>query len=477
MIKRLRLHNFKAFEDTGDIEIKPITVLAGPNSSGKTSLLQSLLLLRQTLESASPDVGLNLNGRFVQFSAFNDLTFGKPRLRRCEVGYKIRTEIPMPAKEIPRHFPGVAVPEGEKSLLLQSDIELSFRSKEVSEGKSRVILNRFDMTCYLQGLPGPRLTINFRKRRHQASLQRVKLREAYEGRRINDTALNHFVPVFFMFEAGPEDESAPPPLRVPEIFWNPLLNLIDELRSSMEYLGPLREEPQRAYLHSGSPFPEIGQRGEFAAQVLWLEKDTVVHYKPSMHEEADTVPLLTAVGDAFQRLGITQPINVRSGMSIVYQILFGLKGWKQRKHVSIADVGFGVSQLLPIVVMGLRAPEGSLLLFEQPEIHLHPQVQASLADFFLTLGESKKRLLIETHSDYFINRLRRRIAEDPTDELGERVSILFVRPPEDGKGAVIEPMRVDRYGVIENWPADFLPESADEAERIIRAGLKKRQGK
>jgi len=245
----------------------------------------------------------------------------------------------------------------------------------------------------------------------------------------------------------------------------------------MEYLGPLREEPQRAYLHSGSPFPEIGQRGEFAAQVLWLEKDTVVHYKPSMHEEADTVPLLTAVGDAFQRLGITQPINVRSGMSIVYQILFGLKGWKQRKHVSIADVGFGVSQLLPIVVMGLRAPEGSLLLFEQPEIHLHPQVQASLADFFLTLGESKKRLLIETHSDYFINRLRRRIAEDPTDELGERVSILFVRPPEDGKGAVIEPMRVDRYGVIENWPADFLPESADEAERIIRAGLKKRQGK
>ena len=82
---------------------------------------------------------------------------------------------------------------------------------------------------------------------------------------------------------------------------------------------------------------------------------------------------------------------------------------------------------------------------------------------------------METHSDYLINRLRRRIAEDPTDELREKVSILFVRPPHNGEGAIVEPLRVDTYGVIENWPPDFLPESADEAEAIFRAGLKKRQ--
>jgi len=132
---------------------------------------------------------------------------------------------------------------------------------------------------------------------------------------------------------------------------------------------------------------------------------------------------------------------------------------------------------LPIVVMGLRSPETSLLLFEQPEIHLHPKLQANLADFFLRLAVSGKRLLVETHSDHFINRLRRRIAEDPTDELKEKVSILFVRPPHDGQGAIIEPLQVNQYGVIENWPPDFLPESADEAEAIFRAGLEKRQGR
>ena len=79
MIKTLRLQNFKAFEDTGEIELKPITVLAGPNSGGKSSILQSLLLLKQTLEGPS-DVDLSLDGKFLQLSGFSDLTFGKPSL-------------------------------------------------------------------------------------------------------------------------------------------------------------------------------------------------------------------------------------------------------------------------------------------------------------------------------------------------------------------------------------------------------------
>ena len=112
---------------------------------------------------------------------------------------------------------------------------------------------------------------------------------------------------------------------------------------------------------------------------------------------------------------------------------------------------------------------------EQPEIHLHPKLQANLADFFLRMALLGKRIIVETHSDHFINRLRRRIAEDKTDELKDKVNILFVHPPHDGQGATIESLKVDRYGVIENWPSDFLPESADEAEAIVLAGLEKRK--
>ena len=86
------------------------------------------------------------------------------------------------------------------------------------------------------------------------------------------------------------------------------------------------------------------------------------------------------------------------------------------------------------------------------------------------VAKQGKRIVVETHSDHFINRLRRH----PTDSLKDTVSILFVHPPHGDEGATIEPLKVDRFGVIENWPEGFLPEAADEAQAIFGAGLRKR---
>ena len=80
----------------------------------------------------------------------------------------------------------------------------------------------------------------------------------------------------------------------------------------------------------------------------------------------------------------------------------------------------------------------------------HPKLQANLADFFLRIASSGKRILFETHSEHLINRLRRRIAEDPTGRLKDDVNILFVRPPTHFAGASVEPLKVDEHGVIEN---------------------------
>lgn len=477
MIKKLRLHNFKAFQDTGEIELKPITVLAGPNSGGKSSILQSLLLLKQTLEAGEPAIDLSLDGRFLQFSGFDELTFGKPQLRHCKVSYEIGLETRIPTEFIHSYYPGMAVPDDAKRLPLQSDIKFSFRYRRIGEErKSQIMLECFDMSSLVQGIPGPHLKTTFRgKKYYRVTLKNIELPESYREREIMTVVSRHFLPNLLVLEPNAKgDTERPPIILLDQIFLNPLRNLEVELED-LEYLGPLREEPHRAYLHSGSPSPEIGQKGEYAAQMLWLEKDNTIEYLPALGQETREVTLMEAVSDTFRQLGISQAIDVSSEKSIMYQILFGINGLTGKKQVSIADVGFGVSQLLPIVVMGLRSPETALLLFEQPEIHLHPKLQANLADFFLTLALSGKRLLVETHSDHFINRLRRRIAEDPTDELREKVNILFVRPPHDGQGAVIEPLRVDRYGVIENWPSDFLPESTDEAEAIFRAGLEKRQ--
>lgn len=475
MIKTLSLHDFKAFRDTGDIDLKPVTVLAGPNSGGKTSVLESLLLLKQTLEAEAPDVDLNLDGRFLQFSAFNELVFGRPCAGECEVRYRFEVETEIPTKAVPDYFPELETPEGAEGLPLDTHFEFSFRMIEDEDGKDRVIPYSVKIESCLQGTAGPELRASFGNGTYDVELHKISLPEPYEGRSIKTVVGRHFLPDFLVVGEEDEEEGRSSIVRLDAIFWYPLRELEEELKENLRYLGPVRSEPQRAYMHSGSRNPVIGTKGEYAAQILWLEKDDEVTYRPSLRDEPVTLTLLEAVSDEFQRLGITQPIFVESTKAIIYQILFGLPGSEGKKQVTIADVGFGVSQLLPVVVMGLRAPETSILLFEQPEIHLHPKVQANLADFFLRIASPRKRIVVETHSDHFINRLRRRIAEDPTDELKKQVSILFVRPPRDGKGAEIDPLRVNRYGVIDNWPRDFLPESADEAEAIFKAGLKKRR--
>ena len=141
--------------------------------------------------------------------------------------------------------------------------------------------------------------------------------------------------------------------------------------------------------------------------------------------------------------------------------------------VTIADVGFGVSQLLPVVLASLRAPIGATLIFEQPELHLHPRLQGKLADFFICMVELGKKVIVETHSEHFINMLRLRIAEDTTAELHNKVGILFVRGPMRGGGSHVESLQVDEYGGVVNWPPDFFPEHGDITEKILRAMFSK----
>lgn len=483
MIRTLRLTNFKAFEDTGDVELKPITVLAGPNSGGKSSILQSLLLLKQTLETVRPNVQLSLDGRFVQCSSFDELTFGRPALEDCHIGYKITLDTTLPVGDVSVCYPDAPIPEGIDSVPVQSDIAFSFKHSAGEGGESRIFVDHFEVATLLQHASTIRPSMTFSRNvgEEKVQLHDFELPLLYSETKVMRMIGRHFLPGFLLLESVDDEKSGK--TRVmhrgrPAIFSYPLNELETELRDNLLYLGPLREAPQRAYIHSGSPSLEIGTRGEYAPQILWLEKDVMVPYLPDLEQaHVEQYMLLEAVRDVFQRLGIGHVIDMSTEKSIMYQVLFGLMDHGNGKHVTIADVGFGVSQLLPIVVMGLRSPLTSLLLFEQPEIHLHPRLQANLADFFLTLALSGKRMVVETHSVHFIDRLRRRIAEDPSDELKDNVSILFVHPPHSGQGATIERLRVDRYGVIENWPPDFLPEVADESAAIFRAGLEKRKKK
>jgi predicted ATPase len=471
VLQSIRLERFKAFRDSGWIDLRPLTVLAGANSSGKSSVLQSLLLLRQSLESDARRGHLRLDGKYLQLSSLSDVAFSKPPAGRAFIRYGLRFRSEIRTWKAQRYVPGASLAGAHQVLL--AELTLTFRS--AAEASEKVVVSDIDVRTGVSGFNGPRLRLRYKPDGSYAAqltggqgLRGIPAKHVIVGAKGRQ-----FLPEFVEVRGEGVEVGADTLRPMPAPFADVFEDLRDTLETRLEYLGPLREQPHRAYLHGGGSQAEIGERGEFAAQVLWQERDQLVRYARIGSGTPRQMRLLDAVNAAFVDVGLTQPMDVRSTSQVMYQILLGLPD--QKKQVTISDVGFGVSQLLPIVVMCLRAPEDAILLMEQPEIHLHPRLQGNLADFFVALSATGKRFVVETHSDHFVDRLRRRIAEDRTDALKNAVGVLFARPSEDSQGTSLEPLRIDRYGSIENWPRDFMPEAAAEAEAIVKAGLHKRR--
>ena len=143
------------------------------------------------------------------------------------------------------------------------------------------------------------------------------------------------------------------------------------------------------------------------------------------------------------------------------------------KPVTLADVGFGVSQVLPALVLLYYVPKGSMVLMEQPEIHLHPAVQSGLADVMIEVSAARNvQIVVESHSEHLMRRLQRRVAERkayPRD-----VKLYFVSSQQDQ--AHVSDLRLNTWGEIENWPDKFFGDEMGEIAAIVEAGLKRKMG-
>lgn len=249
--------------------------------------------------------------------------------------------------------------------------------------------------------------------------------------------------------------------------------------SSVKYLGPLREEPRPLYPLVGSTDPaDVGMKGEFTAAVLDVHRNVRVEYVPPGGVSGETLdggtltrPLHAAVLDWLQYLGVVHELSARDLGKLGHELK--VKTNSTDLAHDITHVGVGVSQVLPIVVMCLIANKDATLILEQPELHLHPRVQTRLGDFFLSVALGGKQCIVETHSEYLINRIRLRIASAREDSLGSLVRMYFVG--KEAGSSVYRPVRVNRYGAIQDWPDGFFDESQREAEEIIRAAIAKKR--
>jgi predicted ATPase len=140
--------------------------------------------------------------------------------------------------------------------------------------------------------------------------------------------------------------------------------------------------------------------------------------------------------------------------------------------VSLPDVGFGVSQVLPVILECLRANKGDTIILEQPEIHLHPRIQSILADFFIARAQDGIRFIVESHSEYFVKRLCRRVSEGKPENIAAIPNIIFVHREE----GVSQCQRVvlNEFGEIENWPSGFFDLGEDAS--WVDAALSRRLG-
>ncbi len=448
MISQISLENFKSFQNLSNLQIKPITVLCGTNSCGKSSILQSILLIKQTLERQTPHQALLLNGRFVRLGTFENIVFEK----KLDKIVSFRFSFKFTSNDL-RRSPGdvyetlrYLLPFGQRS---EYYIHYEISIKTITDEQG---------TDYLKPVRLDKLRIK--------SEAVTSDGQVTPGRSLEISVTEDDV---FSIE-GIKDN-------VPNFFLRRINDLLQHIFSLYTYLGPLREEPSRRYIYEDEIL-EIGIRGENAAYIYLAEQDASVEndYYCSYNSHTDSfemkfrATLAEAVQDWLAVMNIyafkPEPTN-----EVIYLNLNS--STSSRTRVNIADVGFGVSQIFPIVLEGLRMPSGNTLMLEQPEIHLHPNLQMQMADFLISLAMSKKKVIVETHSDHIINRLVRRIVEDDTGQLKDLIAIYFIKPTENG--STYEEITIDETRGVINWPINFFDQTATEQEKIMQAGLKKRR--
>ena len=257
--------------------------------------------------------------------------------------------------------------------------------------------------------------------------------------------------------------------------------LDDFFATSLKYLGPLRDVPKPMYpLAPATADPhDVGLRGEHTASILELHKNKNIRYIPSANfnnPEIDrnpvTLKLETAVIDWLKYLAVADSVKSWDRGKLGYELKVGL--FHSDSTHDLTHVGVGVSQVLPILVMCLLADTDSTLVFEQPELHLHPKVQTLLGDFFLSMALCNKQCIVETHSEYLIDRLRFRIAAaTPEKELERQPKIYFVE--QSSQGTAFREVVINEYGAISDWPEGFFDQSQLQAEEILKAAAMKRK--
>jgi predicted ATPase len=493
MITKWKLFNFKSIKKETELNFAPLTILAGANSSGKSTLLQSMLLITQTLSSEINSRSVVLNGYLTQLGQFDDVCSFERESDQVVIGWECT---PLELVNFARHST-FKYPLKKVSCTVAFDTQAAAPTPELSQLQPSLESSTLFATVLAEDQTD--VTVNLSVTR-QASIDdaveniafNVELDEQSRRELFQQDSyavpvgcrLHHFLPDELTIVENTTHRGIVP-IQPPKS----LLDAGNYLRSffsqSVKYLGPLRDEPRSLYPIVPNMNPtEVGLHGEYTAAVLnYHSKLRVSIIPPSIFENATdfhfkkpvkvTQTLETAVIDWLKYLGVAESVETHDRGKHGHELKVTTLG--TRTPQDLTHVGVGVSQVLPILVMCLLAKPDSTLIIEQPELHLNPLVQTRLGDFFLSMALSHKQCIIETHSEYLINRLRLRLASASDDTLNSLLKTYFVE--KSGLQSTFREVFVNEFGAIVDWPAGFFDQSQFEAEEIIKAAVRKRKAR
>ena len=446
MIKSIEITNFKCIENSGLIEIKPITLLMGPNSSGKSSIIKPFLLMKQTADSRDMQQAVKIDGNYVSLGSYNDFVYKHEKERNVQLIINFEAERSLLWRKVERDVKGARL-QTFRTAGANIEASITFKSGVQDQILSEIMVYNLKVASD---------TFSIAKFR--------KAKGIYSGfvSRLEDNALVRYSPPkkakFYDINLSPRSSANYYSFSRSEVGANMphllsyLTREFEMIVSNIFYIGPIREEPALLYSGVVERPQDVGTAGEDAASVLWIERSVSKKATLSKRVEYWMDKFEISKSFVFKKLG---PF---------FQLL--LTDWHMGIKANLTDVGFGASQLLPIIVEGYYTPENSLVIAEQPEIHLHPKAQTLLADLFIDISKQKKKLLIETHSEHLLMRIQRRIAEDVIDT--NDVALYYCEPTD--LGTKVKRIEINEYGQLgEDLPEGFFEEGYVETQELLRA--------
>jgi predicted ATP-dependent endonuclease of OLD family len=418
---KITLKNVRGFEGAHEFEIRPLTILIGENSSGKTTLLAAISAV---LNSDYPTAENLFNRPPFELGSFDTIaTYRGGKFGRAE-SFSIAWEASKggSAESIEAQFISDRGVPRLNQIIVKN--EFGTLSGQVNEG-----FFDFQLNLKTKNKRGSDLT-------NTVSKKVVKFKiNLLEEKHFKWQNLLHY----FIIQKNRNSRNNE--LEDEEIF-QALLHFRSRALMAKPHataLAPLRTRPRRTYDELNEVFKPEGDHVPLVLERL------LQNSKGSNSDELNALHKFGLASGLFEKIDVKR---MGKQPSDPFQVRIKMKG----PDANLVDVGYGVSQSLPIVIDSIMAPKNEVLLVQQPEVHLHPKAQAALGTFFVDLAaNASKQFVVETHSDYLIDRIRISVAEGKISE--SKVQLLYLE--RNGLDIKVHTLKLDSLGNITNAPANY----------------------